>query len=380
MSDLLQYFQTRRQSMIDLLTELVNHESGTRDKALVDKLGNLFEQKFKALSASSVERFPRSDVGDFLLAKWNENAPGKPIMFLIHIDTVWPAGTLAERPVRIEDDKLYGPGAIDMKGGHTVMLSALEGLRDRGEMPNRPIWCLMTTDEEVGSVHSEELILSIAKEVGLVLVMEPATIDEALKTSRKGVATFDLYIEGRASHAGNAPEKGINAVVEAAHQILALQAMNDYKNGTSVSPTVISGGVTSNVIADKAHLVVDTRTIRGAAYEELKERILALQPSLPGAKLRIEPGHSRGPMERNAQMDKDFAQVKTIGEKHGLRVTEDSSGGGSDGNFTAHMGIPTLDGLGPAGDGLHAVHEHVQLASLPRRAALIAAMLKEWEF
>ncbi|NWF69278.1 MAG: M20 family metallopeptidase [Chloroflexi bacterium] len=381
MSQLFPYFQDRRQEMVDLLTTLVNYESGTTAKAHVDALGNFMESQFRALGASSVTRYPQQQVGDFLLAKWHENAPGKPILFLIHIDTVWPIGTLAERPVRIDDEgRLFGPGAIDMKGGITIALSAIKGLAQRGELPPRPIWVLMTSDEEVGSVYSEPVIAAVAPQCGLVLVMEPATQDEALKTSRKGVANFTIQVEGRASHAGNAPEKGINAVVELAYQTLKLQEMNDLRSGTSVSVTVVSGGIATNVIPAEAHAKVDVRTLRADAYADISQRIQNLQPYLPGAKLTITPGHARGPMERNALMNKTYAQCKAIGEKQGLTIREDSSGGGSDGNFTAHMGIPTLDGLGPAGDGLHAVHEHVVLNSLSRRAALIAAMLKDWQF
>lgn len=381
MSELLSYFKDRQQEMVDLLTELVNYESGTKEKPYVDKLGNFMESQFRALGASSVTRYPQTEVGDFLLAKWNETAPDKPIMFLIHIDTVWPTGTLAQRPVRIDDEgRLFGPGAIDMKGGITITLSAIKGLVDRGEMPNRPIWVLMTADEEVGSVHSEALIHEVAAQCGLVLVMEPATQEEALKTSRKGVCNFTVSVEGRASHAGNAPEKGINAVVELAYQTLKMQEMNDLRNGTSVSVTVVKGGIATNVIPDSASAQVDVRTLKSAAHAEISQKIHSLQPYLPGAKLTITDGSARGPMERNDLMNKTYAQCKALGEKEGLRITEDSSGGGSDGNFTAHMGIPTLDGLGPAGDGLHAVHEQVIIASLPRRSTLIAAILRDWKF
>src|SRR6185369_8700904 len=190
MSDLLPYFQSQKQAMIDLLTTLVHFETFTTDKASVDKMGAFMEEQFRSLGASSVQRYPLKEVGDVLLAKWNETAPGRPILFLIHIDTVWPPGTLAERPVRIDDDgRLFGPGAIDMKGGITVVLTTLRGLRERNEFPNRPVWVLMTADEEVGSVHSRPIVQEVAKQCGLVLVMEPATIDEAMKTWRKGVST-----------------------------------------------------------------------------------------------------------------------------------------------------------------------------------------------
>ncbi len=380
MSELLTYFQSRQQHMVDFLTTLVAYETPTTDKAAVDKLGAFMEAQFRELGAA-VTRLSQEKVGDFLLAKWNESAPGKPIMFLIHIDTVWPLGTLAERPTRIDDEgRLFGPGAIDMKGGITVALWALRGLVERGELPNRPIWVLMTSDEEVGSVYSEPVIREVAAHCGLVLVMEPATKEEALKTWRKGVGTYTVSVEGRPSHAGNAPEQGINAVIELAQQALRLHALNDLKNGTSVSVTVFHGGSATNVIPAKASAEVDVRTLNARAWDEISAQITNLTPFIPGAKVTVTPGHARGPMEHNEQMKRTFAQCKAIGERYGLTVREDGSGGGSDGNFTAHMGIPTLDGLGPQGDGLHALHEHVVLASLPRRATLLAAMLKDWQF
>jgi glutamate carboxypeptidase len=381
MSDLLTYFQGQRQAMVDLLTTLVNYETPTRDKTAVDALGAFMDQQFRALGASSVTHLPLTEVGDMRLAKWNETASGLPILFLIHIDTVWPIGTLAERPVRIDDDgRLFGPGAIDMKAGIAIVLMALRGLIERGEMPQRPIWVLMTSDEEVGSIHSKQTIIDTAKQCGLVLVMEPATRDEALKTWRKGIATYDIQVEGRASHAGNAPEQGVNAIVELAQQIMELNAMNDLKHGTSVSVTMIRGGITMNVIPPHAEAMVDVRTLTARAYNEVNAKILALTPFVPGAKVTVSQHHTRGPMERNAQMIAAFEQAKAIGAKYGLTIREDGSGGASDGNFTAYEGITTLDGLGPQGDGLHAEHEHVVINSLPRRATLIAGMLRDWHF
>ncbi|MAS32599.1 MAG: carboxypeptidase [Anaerolineaceae bacterium] len=381
MSDLLTYFQNERQAMIDLLTTLVHYETPTRDKERVDLLGAFMEQQFQTLGASSITRIPRQEVGDMLLAKWHENAPGLPIMFLVHIDTVWPVGTLAQRPVTIDDDgRLLGPGAVDMKGGIAIVLTVLRGLQERGEMPERPIWVLMTTDEEVGSIYSEETIINTAKQCGLVLVMEPATPEEALKTQRKGIATYEIEVEGRASHAGNAPEQGINAIVELAQQVMELNSMNDLKNGTSVSVTVVKGGITMNVIPPHAEATVDVRMLTARAFEEVNEKILALTPFVPGAKVNVKRHHMRGPMERNQQMIDAFEQAKAIGAKYGVTIREALSGGASDGNFTAFEGITTLDGLGPQGDGLHAEHEHVIINSLPRRATLLAGMLRDWQF
>lgn len=381
MSDLFTYFQSRQQAMVDLLITLINFETPTRNKEYVDRMGAFMEAQFRDLGASSVTRIPQTAVGDLLLAKWNETAPGKPIMFLIHIDTVWPLGTLAERPARIDaDGKIYGPGAVDMKGGITLVLSALRGLKERGELPNRPIWVMMTTDEEVGSIYSHDHIEEAAKQAGLVLVMEPATQEEALKTWRKGIATYRLDIEGLPSHAGNAPEKGINAITDFAQQVLKLNQLNNYQRGTSVSVTMVEGGSATNVIPAKVTAFVDTRSLTMEAWEETYDTMMGLEPFVPGAKIKVEKINGHKPMEHNEQMIRNFAQCKRIGESYGLTVREDGSGGASDGNTVASLGVSVLDGLGPQGDGLHALHEQVVIASLPRRSTLLAGMLKDWVF
>jgi len=379
MSELLSYFQSRQDEMVALLTELVNYETPTLDKAHVDALGRFMEAQFTALGAT-VTRLPQTVVGDGLLAQWNPSAPGKPIMFLIHTDTVWPLGTLAQRPVRIEDGILYGPGAIDMKGGITLVLSAIKGLVERGELPNRPIWVLLTTDEEVGSIYCTPTIKQYAAQAGLVLVMEPATKEEALKTWRKGIATYQIDIEGLPSHAGNAPEKGINAITEFAEQVRFLHGWNDLKRGTSVNVTMVNGGSATNVIPAHVTAFVDTRALTMLAFADTREKMTALEPRTPGAKVRVKLQHGHNPMERNATMIAQYEQCKAIGTKYGVSVTEDGSGGASDGNTVAGMGIPVLDGLGPQGDGLHALHEQVVIASLPRRSTLLAGMLKDWVF
>lgn len=379
MSELLSYFQSQQQAMVDLLTQLIQYETPTRDKAHVDKMGGFMEAQFKAMGAD-VTRIPQQEVGDFLLAKWNADAPGKPIMFLIHIDTVWPLGTLARRPVTIDANGiLYGPGAVDMKGGITVTLSAIRGLIETGNMPNRPVWVLMTTDEEIGSIYAIPTLEDVAKACGLVLVMEPGTKEGALKVWRKGLATYRVHVEGRASHAGNAPEQGINAIVELAQQVGRINALNDLKNGTSVSVTMIEGGSAGNVIPASASAYVDTRFLKVREMERVRAALQNLPEFVPGAKVTLEEIHARPPMEYNDLMRATVAQVKAVGEKYGVRVDEDGSGGGSDGNITAAMGIPTLDGMGPQGDGLHAEHEQVVIHSLPTRAMMCAGLILEWQ-
>jgi len=377
MSDLLAYCRSHTDEMLDLLKTLIEYETFTVDKPSTDRLADYLVGGLEALGAV-VERYPMESVGDVLLAKWNPDAPGKPITFITHMDTVWPVGTLAERPIRIEDGRLYGPGSIDMKAGITVTLSAIKVLQDRDEFPNRPIWVLLTSDEEIGSVNSKDIILKVAGQSGLCLVMEPATPEGALKTWRKGVGDFRVKVTGKASHAGGAPEQGINAVVELAHQILKINALNDLKNGTSTSVTMVKGGHTNNVIPDSAEAYVDVRFLTTQGSQRVRAEMAKLYPILPGAKLDISSGDERPPMERDELMIKTFDQAQRIGAAIGLRVDEGGSGGGSDGNFTASM-TPTLDGMGPTGEGLHAVHENVLISSVPDKVALAAAMIQQWE-
>lgn len=376
MSNMLAYFESQKEAMVNTLTEMVKHETFTREKVMVDKFGNWVENQLKDLGAS-VTRYPQDEVGDFLLAKWNDGAPGKPILFLVHIDTVFPSGTLKTQPIRISSEgRLYGPGAIDMKGGITIALTAIRGLRELNQFPNRPIHLLMTTEEEIGSIQSEPLIKECAEGCSLVLVMEPATKEGALKTWRKGGGKYELIVEGRASHAGNAPEEGVNAIIEFAQQAIKINEMNDLKNGTSVSVTMVDGGSAGNVIPAHVSAHIDTRFLTVEAMENLREKMNKLYPHIPGAKVEVVRHGSRPPMER---MPGVFEQAEAIGKKYGVTIYEDGSGGGSDGNFTAAMGIPTLDGLGPQGEGLHAIHEHVIINTLPKRATLVAGLLMDWQ-
>ncbi len=378
MSDLLEYFDAKTPDMLALLHRLVQYESPSDNKPYVDQLGEYLANLCRELGGT-VTIYPRDQVGNIVFATWNTDAPGKPILFITHIDTVWPVGTLQEMPLREENGILYGPGVADMKGGIVVMLEAIRGLRARGELPNRPIWIFFNTDEETRSFHSRDLICEKARDAGLVLVMEPAAEGEALKSWRKGIGMYTVHTKGRASHAGQAPEAGINAVIEAAHQALALHKLNDLPNGTSVSVTMIEGGFTTNVIPPSATLHVDVRFLKASEAARVDTAIKNLTPVLPGAEVIVMGEIDRGPMERDEQMIRVVKQVQAIAASLGMDQREEGSGGASDGNFTAAMGIPTLDGLGPDAKGLHAAHEQITIRSLHRRAALVAKMLVEWD-
>ncbi|MBN2470086.1 MAG: M20 family metallopeptidase [Anaerolineae bacterium] len=378
MTDLLAECRARTDEITALLTTLIEYETFTAEKEAVDAFATALTGMLQALGAA-VKRIPRDTVGDILLATWNAEAEGQPITFVGHMDTVWPLGTLAQRPVRVEDGRLYGPGSIDMKAGLAVMLSAIRLLRETDAFPDRPIWALFTSDEEIGSPNSREMIMDVARQSGLCVILEPATPEGAIKTWRKGVSDYHITVTGRASHAGGAPEAGINAVVELAHQIVRVNELNDLRNGTSVSVTVVKGGHASNVIPDHAEADIDVRFLKPEEATRLREGMAALAPRLPGAQLAIRQGDERPPLVRDDQMRQSFQQLKAIGESLGLGLIEDGSGGGSDGNFTAAVGTPTLDGMGPTGEGLHALHENVLISSLPEKTALLAALIQQWQ-
>jgi glutamate carboxypeptidase len=377
MSEIQNHFTEKQQAMIDMLTDLVNIESPSHVKEAVDQMSAKIAELFEA-NGAAVEIHPREDVGDIVLGKWNADAAGKAFLILAHMDTVHPIGSVAERPVRIDDNgRLYGPGAVDMKGGIVVALTAIQGLVERNELPDSPIWFLATSDEEIGSTRSHEMIENLAKQAGLVLVLEPPTRDGALKTSRKGTASYELSVKGKAAHAGNEPEAGINAVIEFSQQALDLNELNDLRNGTSVSVTTVSGGTASNVIPDRVTARIDVRALTQQAYNRVHEKIMARSPFMPGAEVEMQRLHARPPMERDGKL---FEQAKAIAKAESITIREDGAGGGSDGNFTAALGIPTLDGLGSAGGGLHATNEHVLINSLPEKAALVAVLMRDWQF
>ncbi|GAB4436464.1 MAG: M20 family metallopeptidase [Anaerolineae bacterium] len=378
MADLLSYCHDHLDDMLDLLAALVAHETPSSDKAALDRLGGYVAGLCRDLGAAvTVE--PRAAAGDLVLAKWHDGAPGKPIVAVMHMDTVWPLGTLAQRPLRREGDRLYGPGVFDMKGGIAAVLSAVKALQALDHFPRRPVWALFTTDEETGSHHSADYLRAVAQEAGLVLVPELPTPDEGLKTARKGVGAFYVTAHGKSAHAGNEPEKGVNAVVEIARQVEAIAALSDFERGTTVTPTVIQGGAATNVVPDEATLAVDVRASRAEERARVERAMAGLAPTLPGASLDVRGGFNRPPMVRDSVMIATFQQAAAIAARVGLPpLTEGSAGGGSDGNFTAALGVPTLDGLGPAGAGAHAAHEHILVPGLARRAALIAGILLYW--
>ena len=371
MKDLLETLRRNMPETLSLLEAVVNMDSPTVDKPLVDRLVRYLGTRFQTLGGS-VEYIPAERFGDHLVARF-DGASKSRLLILGHTDTVFPAGEVGRRPFRIENDRATGPGVFDMKAGITLIWAAL---RASGPLP-RPATVLLTSDEEMGSPSSRELIEREAGAASAVLVLEPSLPGGGIKTSRKGVGRFTVMASGRAAHAGIDPSRGINAIEEIAHQIVLLQGMSDGARGTTVTVGVVQGGTRVNVVPAEAAVEIDVRITSNEEAARITELIRALRPRLPGATLQIRGGINRPPMERTSDTGRLFEIARKIGEELGIRIEEGSTGGASDGNFTAAMGIPTLDGLGPIGDGAHSLEEYVEIASLPERAALIAGLIRQ---
>ena len=368
------YLCAQQTEMIAHLMQLVEMESPSDHKPSLDRLAAVLADHASAAGARA-EVLRRVDAGDFVRARWGSGDGG--VLLLCHMDTVWDLGTLAERPVRVEDGRLYGPGAFDMKGGIVNALWALRALRELRLMPSRRVTLLITSDEEIGSDASRALIEAEARAHEVVFVLEPAHPPRAsLKTWRKGVGGYRVTVTGRAAHAGAAHDEGINAIEELARHVLAIQALTDYAAGTTVNVGVIRGGTRSNVVPEQAWAEVDYRVMNMAEAARVDAFMRGLKPQRDGIKLEVTGGLNRPPMVRTPAIAALYARAEAVAAKLGFPLTETGTGGGSDGNFTAALGVPTLDGLGVVGDGGHALHEHVVLSSLPERAALLAGLIR----
>lgn len=364
-----------QQDLLQTLEILVRCESPSTDKAAADAYAELLAARFAELDleVSLVD----NSINGAQVRVFCENNGGeeKPGLLLCHYDTVWPLGTLDSMPFRVEGDKAFGPGIYDMKASHAMIEYALRAIKALDMALPRPLEILFTSDEEIGSVTSRALIEEKARQAAYVLVLEPPTAAGALKTARKGVGGFDLQVQGRAAHAGSQPELGISAINELAHQVLAVQALADLEKGTTINTGVVRGGTRSNVIAAQAEAQIDVRVWTPEEAERITKAINALKPTTAGALLTVDGGFERPPMVRSQGIIDLFQKIKEIGRQLGLELEEGSTGGGSDGNFTAALGIPTLDGLGAMGDGAHGDHEHILISELTPRTTLLAAAI-----
>jgi len=368
---MLEALEPRLDGMVDLLGELVSIESPTDDRAGLDRMAGRLMELFGELG--EVERFPREQNGDHVVVRIPGRTAERPALALCHYDTVWPLGSLVENPFRVEDGIARGPGVFDMKSGIVCLLEALRALEGR---PRRPLWVLFNSDEETGSRSSRELIEELARSCAHALVFESPLAGGALKTARKGTGRYTIRVEGRAAHAGVEPEKGISAIEEAARLVLAVHALNAPTEGTTLNVGVLRGGTRPNVVAAQAEMEVDVRVARVDEAERVDGALRGLSPSLAGAVIRTEGRLNRPPMERIPATAALFERARGVATSLGFELGEGATGGGSDGNFTAALGLGTLDGLGPEGAGAHAANEQVVVGSMPRRAAFIAGLLE----
>ncbi len=380
----LAYFSERRDEIVSTIRELVEIESPSDNKAAVDEVADAVAHKFSRLGGE-VHVHPAKDFGNHLQVNFAGKA-AKPVLLLGHYDTVYPLGTLATMPCRAVHNRLTGPGVLDMKSGIALMLHALAALQEwhggldgkeqHGGLP-RPVTVLLVSDEEVGSDSSRAITESLAKKSAAVLVLEPSYGRQgALKTARKGVGAYLVKVTGKASHAGLDFQKGVNAILELARQIEKLSGFTDLKKGLTVNVGIVSGGSRTNVVPAEAAAQIDIRIARIKDAAGIDKKMRSLRPFNRKCKIETTGGINRPPMERTAGVATLYAQAVAIARELGWKLGEAAVGGGSDGNFTAGLGIPTLDGLGGVGDGAHAAHEHILISELPRRAALIAGLIE----
>ncbi|HEV2290098.1 MAG TPA: M20 family metallopeptidase [Candidatus Acidoferrales bacterium] len=377
MRDLLNWMSDHETSILRLMKTMVEIESPTDNKAAVDELGAMVAKEWNHRGAR-VRLLRQRERGNHIGADlWlGRGRPSGQIMILGHLDTVYPLGTLRKMPFLIANGRAWGPGTFDMKGGLTIALAAVDALRAFGIRPRKKFTFLWTSDEETGSHSSRRAIENTARESDAVFVLEPSFgLDGRFKTQRKGVGEAQLTVTGRSAHAGIDPERGVNAVHEISLQIARLMELNNPRRGITLQANVVEGGTATNVVPDRACARIDVRATRAEDAAALNRRLHAIRPIMPGAKIEVRGGVNRPPMERSAGSRKLFQLARELAREMGLDLNEASTGGGSDGNFTAALGIPTLDGMGAVGDGAHSPKEHVVIRGLLQHAALLAGLL-----
>lgn len=373
MSELIEYCASQQIILLRDIETLVRLESPSTDKAAVDRCGVAVVGMLRGAGAD-VTLLRQQTRGDHVRAEF-DGGP-KRVLILGHFDTVWSIGQIERMPFREVDGRLHGPGVYDMKSSIALAALAARALRHLNRRSPR-IVMLWTTDEEVGSQTSRATIEAEARTADAVLVLEPSLPGGAVKTRRKGCGEFTISAHGVSAHAGIDPRKGASAIHELAYQIGVLEKLADLDRGVSVNVGRIDGGTRANVVAEEARAIVDVRVPAMSDAARMEAAIRGLRPRHPDVRLEIHGGVDRPPLERTDGVARLYEQAKSVAAGLGRDLSEGATGGGSDGNFTASLGIPTLDGLGPDGDGAHALHEHVLVADLPWRAAFLTDLLEE---
>lgn len=373
--DLTRAVARHRSRLLEMLAEAVSIESPTEDRLAVNRCVSLLEGWIQAAGGKS-SRQRQKTAGDLLVSRFGPvRSKAKPLMLLGHLDTVWPLGTLKKMPFRLRAGRAWGPGVLDMKAGVVMALTALRLLGETGQL-TRPVILLLNSDEETGSEHSRALTESLARKCASVFVLEPAQgLAGAYKTARKGVARYRLEVKGVAAHSGVDFAQGHSAVLELGRQIERASAFTNLARGITVNAGVIGGGTRSNVVPAEAWAEFDVRIAKTVDAARVDRRFQSLRPIERRCILQVTGGLNRPPMERTAGTVALFRSAATVAAGLGFQLEEASTGGGSDGNFTSALGIPTLDGMGAVGEGAHAVHESILLDALVPRTALLTAMI-----
>ena len=374
MPTLSEYCDARHDWLVRVLTELVGLESPTTDPAAVDRCGERLTEHLREMGGA-VERIPSPTSGSHLRATFGSASAARQVMLLGHFDTVWPVGQLERMPLRESEGRLHGPGVFDMKAGIVIGMLAVRALAAAGRLADARVVMLWTADEERGSRSSRGLVEEEARRSSAVFVLEPSLPAGAVKTGRKGCGEFELRVRGVPAHAGIDPTRGASAIDELAAQIGAIGALRDHARGVTLNVGVIEGGDRPNVVAEHARAVIDARAATMDDARRIERSMRALRPVLEGTSLEVGGGFSRPPFERTPAVARLYEVARSIAAGMGRDLGEGTTGGGSDGNFTGALGVPTLDGLGAVGDGAHALDEHVVTAELTWRAALLAELI-----
>ena len=376
MSEFRRFADDHMAELLSCIEEFVGLESPSVDKASSDRAARYLADRFAQDCRAGVEWFTQESRGDHLMARIGDGP--RQVLLLGHHDTVWPVGTLGRMPCRTEGDRLTGPGVYDMKAGTVQALFALRAVETLGLTKDKTFIFFGNSDEEIGSHTSRPIIEKLAQASECVLVLEPAAGTRgAAKLWRKGVGAYRMDVQGVASHAGGAPEKGRNALLELAHQIIDLEALTDFDAGVTMNVGVASGGTRSNVVPALAEAAIDLRVPDMARYEEVHRRIMARPTFVDGTHVQITGGLNRPPMNETPASRRLYEKAAAAAAAEGFDLPVGGAGGGSDGNFTAALGVPTLDGLGAVGSGAHADHEHVLVSTIAPRVAFLARFLAE---
>ena len=374
---LIRFMKQKEDRYLDLLKALVEQESPSDRPEMFDELIGRMADEFEALGFHCRHIEGKVTAGQLLCVQQNFDKKQSYQLIVGHLDTVWDEGTLSEMPFTVKGNQVSGPGAYDMKGGVAMMVLAMEAVSELGLEVSLPPVFLLNTDEETGSLESEDLIADHARGAERTLVLEPSLGAEGrIKTRRKGIGEFEISITGRPSHAGLAPEEGASAILELSNVVQQLYKLNEPDKGISVNVGIIEGGRRSNIIADKSKASVDVRVPTVEAGERLEKQIYGLQPEVDDVTLKVTGGIKRPPLEKNEANELLWQRTRKLGEELGLSLDEGMAGGASDGNIT-NLYSPTIDGLGAVGEGAHAFDERIYLAETLKRAALLALLISE---